>query len=198
MFGKEKVLTNDQTNLPAFSRTSKAVLYGCVGAVVFAALTFVGANIYIPLKPVPITLQTLFVLLAGAVIGGRYGALGQFLYVGLGAMGLPLFAAHSSGWGIIAGPTGGYLLSFLFVPFFVAAFIRRSSSIVWQTVVFSVGTLIIFALGVAHLTAFYTHDLAAAVYVGLLPFLPGAVLKVVAAVSIYRSVSALARYRRSN
>jgi biotin transport system substrate-specific component len=203
VLGKDKLITSDHTSvdsyaLLAFSHSSKAVLYGAAGAVVFAALTFVGANIYIPLKPVPITLQTLFVLLAGAVIGGRYGALGQFLYVGLGALGLPFFAAQSSGWGVIVGPTGGYLLSFLLVPFFVGAFIRKSSSIIWQTGVFSAGTLMIFALGVAHLTAFYTHDLAAAVYVGLLPFLPGAVLKVFAAVSIYRSVSALARSRRSN
>jgi biotin transport system substrate-specific component len=199
VIGKDKVLTGDHSAvnsdaLASFSVSSKRVL----GALAFTALTYVGANIYIPLQPVPITLQTLFVLLAGAVIGGRYGALGQFLYVGLGALGLPLFAAHTSGFGVLFGPTGGYLLSFLFVPFFVAAFIRKSSSVLWQAGVFSVGTAIIFAFGVAHLALFYTHNLTAALYVGLLPFLPGAVFKIVAAVSIYRSLSALVRRRRSD
>ncbi|MCK5407932.1 MAG: biotin transporter BioY, partial [Candidatus Krumholzibacteria bacterium] len=54
---------------------SRSVARGLFGSVVFAGLTIVGANVYIPLMPVPVTLQTLFVLLAGAAIGGRYGTL---------------------------------------------------------------------------------------------------------------------------
>jgi hypothetical protein len=73
-----------------------------IGSVVFAGLTIVGANVYIPLMPVPVTLQTLFVLLAGAAIGGRYGTLSQILYVGMGAAGVPVFAGHLGGLSVFA------------------------------------------------------------------------------------------------
>jgi len=162
----------------------------------FAALTFAGANIVIPLQPVPITLQTLFVLLAGALAGRAWGATSQTLYVGAGALGLPVFAGGLSGWGIIAGPTGGYLVGFAVAPLVVGALIHRRASTLWQGGVFVLGTAVIFALGLAHLALFYTHDLGGALAVGLLPFVPGAVFKVVAATSIYRSYGAL-RARRA-
>ncbi|HEX5131891.1 MAG TPA: biotin transporter BioY [Candidatus Krumholzibacteria bacterium] len=166
-------------------------------AVGFAGLTVVGANIVIPIQPVPITLQTLFVLLAGASIGRGWGTLSQALYVGLGAAGLPLFAGGASGLALLGGPTGGYLLSFLIAPFIVGALLRRSSRIAWQAASFAIGTVVILALGVTHLTVFYTHDVGQALTLGVLPFLPGAVFKITAAVSIYRSSQALARHYRA-
>lgn len=83
-------------------------------AALFAALTAVVSPVKIPLgfTPVPITLQTLMVLLSGAVLGARYGALSQALYLLVGALGLPVFAGGGSGFGAILGPTGGYLLSY--------------------------------------------------------------------------------------
>lgn len=198
MSGENKALTTFGAS-PALTLGAKraSALYGIIGATVFAALTYVGANIFIPLTPVPLTLQTLFVLLAGAVVGGRYGTLGQFMYVGLGSLGLPIFATHAGGLGILGGPTGGYLLSFLVVPFLISALInRKPSSVVWQACVFSAGTVVIFAMGVAHLTLFYTHNFIASLQVGVFPFIPGAIFKVAAAVSIYRSYAALANRRR--
>jgi biotin transport system substrate-specific component len=137
---------------------SGRVAAGVFGALVFAGLTFVGASIRIPLEPVPITLQTLFVILTGAVIGSRYGLLGQGLYVGAGVAGLPLFAGTLTGLAVIAGPTGGYLVGL-------------------------------------HLSLFYTRDLGEALRLGYLPFIPGDLLKVVAAASIYRSYNGIRRYR---
>ncbi len=161
--------------------------------VIFAALTWIGANIVIPIQPVPITLQTLFVLLAGAIAGRSAGITSQALYVLAGGLGLPIFASGALGWAVLAGPTGGYLVSFIVVPFLVAALINRHSSLLWHTGVFTLASLVIFALGLAHLTLFHTHSLATSVSVGMLPFLPGAVFKVIAAVSVYRSYQKLTR-----
>ncbi|HEX6790311.1 MAG TPA: biotin transporter BioY [Candidatus Krumholzibacteria bacterium] len=163
----------------------------------FAALTVVGANIVIPLEPVPITMQTLFVLLAGASIGAGWGTVSQWMYVGLGALGLPLFAGGASGAGVLAGPTGGYLISFLVAPWVIGTMLRRSDRLGWQVLSFVTGKAVILALGVAHLTLFYTHDLGRAFAVGVVPFLPGAVFKVAAAVSIHRSSQALVRHYRA-
>jgi biotin transport system substrate-specific component len=178
------------------SRATRMVL-GATLALVFAGLTTVGAYIEIPLKPVPITMQTLFVMLAGASIGRGWGSLSQWLYVGLGAAGLPLFAGGASGWTILGGPTGGYLIAFLIAPWVIGTMLRRSDSWAWQLLSFTAGNVLILALGVAHLTLFYTHDVSQALAVGALPFLPGAVFKIAAAVSIHRSSTALVRHYRA-
>ena len=163
----------------------------------FAALTVLGANIVIPHEPVPYTLQTLFVLLAGASIGRAWGSLSQIFYVGLGAAGLPLFAGGAGGLVLLAGPTGGYLISFLFTPLVVGAMLRRSDRIAWQVLSFAAGTIVMLAVGVAHLAVFYTHDLGRALAVGALPFLAGDAIKIAAVVSIHRSSQALVRHYRA-
>ena len=90
---------------------------------------------------------------------------------------------------------GGYLLGFAVAPIVVGSLIRRRQSLWWQALVFYLGSLVVLALGVAHLTVFHTHNLAQSLQVGYLPFIPGDLLKIVAAVSIYRSYDALARRR---
>lgn len=189
------------TSMGAECATERAtvgpLVVGLTGAVVFAILTWVGANVYVPLEPVPVTLQTLFVLLAGAFIGTRYGLASQLLYVTAGAAGLPAFAGGAAGWAILTGPTGGYLLSFLVAPVVVSVVIRRNPGLVGQAAAFTLGTMVIFALGISHLALFYTHDVAAAVQVGLVPFIPGAFLKIAAAISIYGVYGAW-RHRRTD
>jgi biotin transport system substrate-specific component len=175
--------------VPAATRT---VAGGLLGAAVIAALTGVGAYIVIPLFPVPITMQTLFVLLAGAAIGGRYGSLGQVFYVGLGVAGVPVFAGGAGGLAVLGGPTGGYLISFLAAPLVVAALLRGSRSLPRLVLSFTAGTVVIFAFGVAHLAAWYTGDLGEALRLGMVPFIPGAVFKIAAAASISRAYWALA------
>jgi biotin transport system substrate-specific component len=175
----------------------RRIAAGLALSVAFAALTVVGANMVIPIQPVPITMQTLFVLLAGASIGASWGSISQWLYVGLGVVGLPVFAGGASGAGILAGPTGGYLISFLVAPWVIGTLLKRSDRIGWQILSFTAGKLVILTLGVAHLTLFYTHDIGQSLAVGVVPFLPGAVFKIAAAVSIHRSSQALVRHYRS-
>lgn len=172
------------------------VLLGVALAATFAGLTALGAQIAIPIQPVPITMQTLFVLLAGASIGRGWGSLSQWMYVGLGVAGLPLFADGASGLAILSGPTGGYLIAFLVAPWVIGTLLRRSERLAWQAFAFFVGKILILTLGVLHLTLFYTHDLRQSIVVGVLPFLPGAVFKIVAALSIYRSSSAIVKHYR--
>src|SRR5512135_696659 len=78
----------------------------------FAVATAVAARVEIPHQPVPYTLQTMVVLLSGAFLGARNGALSQLLYLCGGAVGLPLFAGGAFGVAPFIGPTGGYLLAF--------------------------------------------------------------------------------------
>ncbi len=87
----------------------------------FAALTALGARVVIPLPftPVPVTLQVLFPLLAGLLLGSKRGALSQAEYLAAGLAGLPVFAKGGAGLAYLFGPTGGYLLGFVVAAFVV-------------------------------------------------------------------------------
>ncbi|MFH0882079.1 MAG: biotin transporter BioY, partial [bacterium] len=156
----------------------------------FTLLTTLGAQLRIPLPftPVPVTLQTLMVLLAGAMLGGTRGALSQALYAGWGIAGVPLFAYGTAGLAVIAGPTGGYIIGFVIAAALVGRMIGRAHTLFAQVVVFSVGTLMILFAGWLHLALIYTGgDAGRAFVLGVLPFLPGGALKVIAATAIWRA-----------
>jgi biotin transport system substrate-specific component len=129
----------------------------------------------------------LFVLLAGALAGSFRGLLSQTLYVTAGVLGIPLFAGAATGLAVLSGPTGGYLAGFVLVPFVVGTLIDRRRGFAWTLFVFSVGSLLILALGVLHLALFYAPNVWTAIQVGFIPFLVGDAAKVFAAASIYGS-----------
>ena len=105
----------------------KDKLKGMVFAALFAALTAAVAwfKIPLPFTPVPITLQTLVVLMSGAMLGPIYGALSMIIYLVLGTIGLPVFAGGSSGVGALLGPTGGYLFSYPVASFVIGKMIEK-------------------------------------------------------------------------
>ena len=107
----------------------KSQIRGMVFAALFAALTGAVAwfKIPLPFTPVPITLQTLMVLLSGAMLGAYYGALSMIIYLLLGAIGLPVFAGGSSGVGALLGPTGGYLFSYPVAAFVIGFMLQKKT-----------------------------------------------------------------------
>jgi biotin transport system substrate-specific component len=162
------------------------VIIGLISFIVFTAL---GAFVYIPLPftPVPITLQTFFVLLAGAALGSRLGSLSQFGYVALGSLGLPIFAGALGGMACLVGPTGGYMIGFVLAAYVVGRLIgmRQNPSFVYITLAMAVGLMVIYLLGIVHL-AFVLHcSIPRAVLLGMMPFITGDALKVIAAATIY-------------
>jgi len=95
------------------------------GVAVFVILTALGAFVRIPLPftPVPVTLQTLFVLLGALSLGRNWGALTQVLYISLGILGAPVFSQAVRGLGLLAAPTAGYLFGFVLAAFFAGSLI---------------------------------------------------------------------------
>lgn len=152
----------------------------------FAGATAVGAQIEIPHQPVPYTLQTFFVLLAGALLGKRNGALSQLMYLAAGAAGLPVFSHWGYGLAKLAGPTGGYLIGFPIAAFVVGYLVQRNRSILWTAISMTVGLLTIFSLGTLQLFVFYDHDFADAFRNGFLIFSFWDMLKLGAAVLVRR------------
>ena len=136
----------------------------------FAAVTAVGAQVEIPHYPVPYTLQTMFVLLSGALLGKRNGAISQLLYLAAGASGLPVFSQFGFGIGKLLGPTGGYLLAFPVAAFVVGYLQENRKNVVTSFVAMIAGLFVIFTLGTVQLYFTFFHDMTAAVKGGFLIF----------------------------
>ncbi len=153
-----------------------------------AALTAGAAQIAIPMWPVPITGQTFAVLLVGTTLGALRGALSMVLYIAVGALGLPVFTDGSAGWQVIAGPTGGYLVGFVLAAILTGWLAQRTwdRKVLGAAVSFLAGTVVIYAVGLPWLSVAlgqlgYPNDVSATLQAGLLPFVPGDILKAVVA-----------------
>lgn len=174
-------LTSGETGPAAVAGVSG--LARLLAVVLFAALTALGARIAVPLPgtAVPFTLQVVAVLLAGFFLGPRLALGSQALYVATGAAGIPVFAA-GGGLAYLLGPTGGYLLAFP-VAAYCAGTIAWSGEGMWRLLGGgALGIALVHLGGVAWLAALFGAEEAARV--GVLPFLPGDVLKLVLAVLI--------------
>lgn len=160
-----------------------------VYAALMAALTAAGAYIAIPIGPVPIVLQNLFIMLAGLLLGGRWGLISVGVYLLAGAVGMPVFAGGTGGVGKFVGPTGGYLLGFAAAAYLVGVISERGRGrVAIDLLAMIAGTLIIYAFGVSWLKVVTGMSVSKAVAVGMLPFLIGDALKIAAAIPIARAL----------
>ena len=129
-----------------------------VALVVSAALlTAVAAQwrFHLPFTPVPVTGQTFAVLLTGAALGWRLGAAGQALYIAAGIAGAPVFTDNGSGWDVMTGSTGGYIVGFVFAAALVGRGAERGHDRRFGSTVvaFLAGSAVIYVFGVAGLMA---------------------------------------------
>jgi biotin transport system substrate-specific component len=148
-----------------------------------AALTGLVAQVSIPLWPVPITLQTFTVLLAGAALGPLRGGASMLLYLAVGAAGVPWFAEQHSGFAL---PTFGYIVGFVVAAAIVGALARRGAdrTVPGTVAIMLLGNLVIYAIGVPWLMAALGLDLATGLEFGLWPFLIGDGLKILLAAGL--------------
>ncbi len=150
----------------------------------FTLLITIGAFVYIPLPftPVPITMQVLFVLLAGLMLGKRYGTLSVLLYIVAGIMGVPLFAGAAGGVARILGPTGGYLLGFLLAPYIVSLLYHKlRQGFLALVLSLYAGLFVIYACGVIHLALMLNITFHKALQAGVYPFILGDTVKIILA-----------------
>lgn len=151
-----------------------------------AALVGGLAQLYVPLWPVPVTGQTLAVLLVGATLGTVRGALALTVYAAFGIIGVPWFSEGSSGLDVIAGPTGGYIIGFIAS----AAFVGWLSEREWDRKIFKAiatflgGTLVVFAFGLPWLAFSLGIGVDLTLEYGLYPFIIGGAIKALIAAGL--------------
>jgi biotin transport system substrate-specific component len=154
-----------------------------------AVLIFLTARISIALPgtPVPFTLQNLGVLIVGGALGLRRGGLAAFLYLAIGVVGLPFFAENRGGLSVIWGTTGGYLVGFVVA----AALVGRLAELGWDRRLggaigaTALGTAVIYAVGVPWLAVVTGLSPGDAIAQGMLPFLVGDTVKLLAAAVVF-------------
>ena len=146
---------------------------------VMTAVTCILAPFSIPIGPVPISLTNLAIYFSLYVLGMKKGTISYLVYLLIGFIGVPVFSGFTSGPEKLFGPTGGYLIGF--IPMAVLAGIlidKFSSSRIISFLGMAAGTVICYGIGTAWL-AWQAHlDWKAALFAGVIPFIPGDVIKI--------------------
>ena len=143
----------------------------------FTVLIIIGSYISIPLPftPIPFTLQVLFVLLSGIILGSYYGFMSSLLFLILGIIGLPVFSGGHGGFAAVVGPTGGYLFGFLIAPLIIGYFSKKSKKLIPIGII--LGIVVIHLLGVLWLARVNMLPVSKAFLIGSLPFIPFDLIK---------------------
>lgn len=145
----------------------------------FAALIGVASQIAIPIGPIPITLGTFAVFLTAALLGKKMGTLSVFLYILLGAIGVPVFSYFRSGFSILLSPSGGFLIGFLGAAWFIGWVTEKKGySYGWLFTAMLLGNLICYLFGLLWFMHLTGTSWMQALAICVLPFLPGDLLKI--------------------
>ena len=153
----------------------------------FAGFTAVGAQLAVrlPFTPVPLTIQTLFVVMAGITLGPRDGFYAMASYIGLGLLGAPVFAGFTFGPAVLVGPTGGYLIAFPAAALVAGSLSRNLGGGRFALFCSALaGSTLILVSGTLYLSLITRMPLAGAAIIGALPFAAGEVIKATVAAGI--------------
>lgn len=156
----------------------------------FTALTAIGAFISIPVGPVPITLQSFFVLLSGIILGSRKAMYSQIAYVLLGLVGLPIFAGFTGGLQTFAKPSFGFLIGYIATAYCVGKIVEKGNTAKNFSYAVLAGTVVLYAIGIPYMYYILNimlvknFSIMQILSMGMFMFIPGDTLKAVIAVFI--------------
>lgn len=163
-------------------------------SVLVAALTAALAQVAVPypLSAAPFTLQTVGVYVAGLLLGPLWAAFSLLVYLLAGVLGLPVFASGTAGFGVLAGPTGGYLVSFPVAGALIGGIVHRGTTVrpldrvptARQVVGLAAGLLVVYAVGAVWMSLSLSMPLPNAIVQGAVVFLPGDAVKAVAVLGL--------------
>lgn len=160
----------------------------------FTALIVIGGYISfpIPLSPVPIVLADFFVMLAGLFLGASWGVSSVGLFLFLGALGLPVFAGGKAGLVVLFGPTGGFLFGYLMAALIIGLLSGKGkSSFVKDLLALIIGNIILYGIGIPWLKLALKLSWEKALALGLVPFIPGIIIKIIVAIALIKTLRPL-------
>ena len=181
-------MTYDNTNTQTFRKTST---YAMVVTALMAAVTCILAPLSVPIGPVPISLTNFAIYLSLYLLDWKKGTLSYLIYLLLGLVGLPVFSGFTGGLAKLAGPTGGYIIGFIPMAIIAGIVIDKYTE-KWLLCLLAmiVGTIVCYALGTAWLAYEAKMDMMAALWAGVIPFIPGDLVKMALAILIAPKIRA--------
>lgn len=142
-------------------------------------------SLVIPISPVPISLTNLAIYIAVILLGMRRGTIVTLVYLFIGFVGVPVFSAFTAGPGKLIGPTGGYLIGFIFLALIAGYAVDRfPGKIGWTALGMAIGTLVLYILGTAWLAYSAGMTFSQALFAGVIPFVLGDAIKIALAIMI--------------
>ena len=136
----------------------------------------------IPISPVPISLTNLAIYFAVVILGWKNGTISYLVYLFIGFAGMPVFSNFTAGPAKLLGPTGGYLIGFIFMALIAGFFVKKFPDRIYMYIVgMALGTVITYLLGTGWLAWQANLDLKAALFAGVIPYIPGDVIKIIVA-----------------
>ncbi len=166
---------NNLSNMNISITTKNMAMVGLMTALICILAPF---SLSIPISPVPISLATMAIYFAIVVLGMKLGSLSVTLYLLLGLAGLPVFSGFSGGAGKLFGPTGGYLIGYLFMAFICGFFIDHWRSNIPVTLLgMLLGTTVCYLFGTAWLAYQLSLPFYRALMLGVIPYIPGDLIK---------------------
>ena len=172
------------------AKKSQYYVRNMVFTALFAALICVASPFSIQVGPIPITLATFAIYLTGAILGGKRGMVATAVYILIGAVGLPVFSGFRGGFGVLFGPTGGYIIGYIPLVLITGIFAEMNAKKINRAVVTVIGMILATAALYTFGTVWYMivsgNDLVTALTACALPFIPGDAIKIacVTAVSV--------------
>lgn len=164
------------------SKIHQMALIGLMTAMICILAPF---SVLLPFSPVPISLGTLTIYLASTILGMKRSFISVTLYLLLGFAGMPVFTGFSGGIGRLLGPTGGYLIGYLFIALFCGYFADKwNNNILLNFLGMLCGTIICYGFGTFWLSYQANLSPASALGIGVLPFIPTDIVKLIAATTI--------------
>lgn len=180
-------MTSKGNNSTPKANTSKT--YDMTVIALMAAVLCVLGPLVIPIGPVPISIVPLVILLSVYLLGTKKGTIAVLLYLLIGAVGVPVFSGFAGGFGKIAGPTGGYMLGYIFMALIAGWFIHRFyDNLVIQFLGMLLGLAVLYAFGTAWLSISAGMSFQAALAAGVIPFVAFDVVKIIIAIALGRTI----------
>jgi biotin transport system substrate-specific component len=164
------------------TKVKQMAIIGLMTAIVCVLAPF---SLNIPISPVPISLGSMAVYFAVTVLGMKRGTVSVVLYILLGLVGLPVFSNFSGGAGKLFGPTGGYIIGYIFLALIFGFFVEHWKNNLGLNIAGAVlGTLVLYLFGTVWLAYQLSLGFVAALWAGVIPYIPGDIVKLIIAMAI--------------
>ena len=152
----------------------------------FAAIISVASQISVPVQPIPINAGMFAVLLCGGMLGKKYGTISVVVYILLGIIGAPVFAGFRGGLGVLAGPTGGYILGYIIIAFVAGAVCEWTKKLKYIVPFMMLAVVLCYLVGTLWFCITTGNGFISALSMCVIPFIPWDIIKVILASTIIK------------